>query len=108
MVFPRAEFNLKSENGADEGDAPSENPGSHNPSPEIPRMCHILPFIKHSYLHRSISVSDHESVLLPSVEELCGQEILLPAASCFSQASVHRPAGKHLARVSRDPAASCD
>lgn len=49
MVFPRAEFNLKSENGADEGDAPSENPGSHNPSPEIPRMSHILPFIKHTF-----------------------------------------------------------
>ncbi|XP_055029159.2 protein unc-79 homolog isoform X1 [Misgurnus anguillicaudatus] len=33
LVFPQAEFTLKSENGADEGDA--ENSDSSNPSPEI-------------------------------------------------------------------------
>ncbi|XP_058605538.1 protein unc-79 homolog isoform X6 [Onychostoma macrolepis] len=38
LIFPQTEFNLKSENGADEADASSENPGSHNPSPEIPPL----------------------------------------------------------------------
>ncbi|XP_065123354.1 protein unc-79 homolog isoform X3 [Paramisgurnus dabryanus] len=33
LIFPQAEFTVKSENGADEGDA--ENPDSSNPSPEI-------------------------------------------------------------------------
>ncbi|XP_065123352.1 protein unc-79 homolog isoform X1 [Paramisgurnus dabryanus] len=37
LIFPQAEFTVKSENGADEGDA--ENPDSSNPSPEIHRMC---------------------------------------------------------------------
>ncbi|XP_067224544.1 protein unc-79 homolog [Chanodichthys erythropterus] len=87
LVFPRAEFSLKSENGADEGDAPSENPGSHNPSPEIPPLKNCADR-KFSYLQLPVSLKLLYTVLqeMSKFEE---PDILFNMLNCLKILCLH-------------------
>ncbi|XP_016328167.1 protein unc-79 homolog [Sinocyclocheilus anshuiensis] len=87
LVFPQTEFNLKSENGADETDAPSENPSSHNPSPEIPPLKNSADR-KFSYLQLPVSLKLLYTVLqeMSKFEE---PDILFNMLSCLKILCLH-------------------
>ncbi|XP_016420220.1 protein unc-79 homolog [Sinocyclocheilus rhinocerous] len=87
LVFPQTEFNLKSENGADKADAPSENPGSHNPSPEIPPLKNSADR-KFLYLQLPVSLKLLYTVLqeMSNVEE---PDILFNMLSCLKILCLH-------------------
>ncbi|XP_016115504.1 protein unc-79 homolog [Sinocyclocheilus grahami] len=87
LVFPQTEFSLKSENGADEADAPSENPSSHNPSPEIPPLKNSADR-KFSYLQLPVSLKLLYTVLqeMSKFEE---PDILFNMLSCLKILCLH-------------------
>uniref|UniRef100_A0A9J8BZ81 Unc-79 homolog, NALCN channel complex subunit n=1 Tax=Cyprinus carpio carpio TaxID=630221 RepID=A0A9J8BZ81_CYPCA len=87
LVFPQAEFSLKSENGADKADAPSENPGSHNPSPEIPPLKNSADR-KFSYLQLPVSLKLLYTILqeMSKFEE---PDILFNMLSCLKMLCLH-------------------
>ncbi|KAL1258475.1 hypothetical protein QQF64_011719 [Cirrhinus molitorella] len=87
LIFPQAEFPLKSENGADEAEAPSENPGSHNPSPEIPPLKNSADR-KFSYLQLPVSLKLLYTVLqeMSKFEE---PDILFNMLNCLKILCLH-------------------
>ncbi|XP_043119340.1 protein unc-79 homolog isoform X2 [Puntigrus tetrazona] len=87
LVFPQTEFGLRSENGADEADVPSENPGSHNPSPEIPPLKNSADR-KFSYLQLPVSLKLLYTVLqeMSKFEE---PDILFNMLSCLKILCLH-------------------
>ncbi|XP_016352346.1 protein unc-79 homolog [Sinocyclocheilus anshuiensis] len=80
-------YYLKSENGADKADAPSENPGSHNPSPEIPPLKNSADR-KFSYLQLPVSLKLLYTILqeMSKFEE---PDILFNMLSCLKILCLH-------------------
>ncbi|XP_056332911.1 protein unc-79 homolog isoform X1 [Danio aesculapii] len=87
LVFPLAECTVQSESTAEDEDTPADNPGSHNPSPEIPPLKNSADR-KFSYPTLPVSLKLLYTVLqeMSKVEE---PDILFNMLSCLKILCLH-------------------